>query len=42
MRIKNIVISALMGVIIIFFAFAVSWVAENVQILSVYREAILL
>lgn len=31
MRIKNIVISALMGVIIIFFAFAVSWVAENVH-----------
>ncbi|EJD65065.1 hypothetical protein HMPREF9156_00509 [Scardovia wiggsiae F0424] len=31
MRIKNTVISALMGVIIIFFAFAVSWVAENVH-----------
>ena len=43
MRIKNTVISALMGVIIIFFAFAVSWVAEMcIQILSVYREAILL
>ena len=31
MRIKNTVISALMGVIIIFFAFAVSWVAESVH-----------
>ena len=31
MRIKNTVISALMGVIIIFFAFAVSWVAENLH-----------